>query len=72
MTMASSSRLPHGEDTQDDVVAKGFVGSVDLSREETNKTFDINASGHVQELERNFSLISLVGMALSVGNVWPA
>lgn len=32
----------------------------------------INASGHVQELNRNFSLISLAGVGLSVGNVWPA
>lgn len=33
---------------------------------------EINASGHVQELRRNFSLVSLVGIALVVGNVWPA
>lgn len=32
----------------------------------------INASGHVQELNRNFSLWSLAGVGLSVGNVWPA
>ncbi|GJD00763.1 amino acid permease [Colletotrichum higginsianum] len=32
----------------------------------------INASGHVQELERNFSLLSLAGVGLVVGNVWPA
>lgn len=32
----------------------------------------INASGHVQELERNFSLVSLAGIGISVGNVWPA
>jgi choline transport protein len=32
----------------------------------------INASGHVQELNRNFSLLSLAGVGLSVGNVWPA
>lgn len=33
---------------------------------------DVNASGHVQEMKRGFSPISLVGLALSVGNVWPA
>lgn len=33
---------------------------------------DINASGHVQELKRGFSTLSLVGLAISVGNVWPA
>ena len=32
----------------------------------------VNASGHVQELSRNFSLLSLAGVGLSVGNVWPA
>lgn len=32
----------------------------------------VNASGHVQELNRNFSLLSLAGVGLSVGNVWPA
>jgi hypothetical protein len=32
----------------------------------------INSSGHVQELQRNFSLISLAGIGLTVGNVWPA
>ncbi|KAK2057467.1 amino acid permease [Colletotrichum caudatum] len=32
----------------------------------------ISASGHVQALERNFSLLSLAGVGLVVGNVWPA
>jgi amino acid transporter len=32
----------------------------------------INASGHVQELPRNFNLLSLAGVGLVVGNVWPA
>jgi choline transport protein len=32
----------------------------------------VNSSGHVQELSRNFSLISLAGVGLVVGNVWPA
>ena len=32
----------------------------------------VNASGHVQELARNFSLLSLAGVGLVVGNVWPA
>lgn len=36
-----------------------------------DKTY-INASGHVQELRRNFSLFSLAGIGLVVGNVWPA
>lgn len=32
----------------------------------------INASGHVQELEKNFSFISLVAVGITVGDVWPA
>ncbi|KAJ2982933.1 hypothetical protein NQ176_g1066 [Zarea fungicola] len=32
----------------------------------------INASGHVQQLHRNFNLLSLAGVGLVVGNVWPA
>jgi len=32
----------------------------------------VNASGHVQELKRQFSLLSLAGIGLTVGNVWPA
>lgn len=33
---------------------------------------EVNESGHIQELQRNFSLLSLVGLALNVGSVWPA
>ncbi|KAK5030998.1 hypothetical protein LTR13_008011 [Exophiala sideris] len=32
----------------------------------------INASGHVQELDRNFSLLAATGIGLVVGSVWPA
>jgi len=32
----------------------------------------INASGHPQSLPRNFNLLSLAGIGLVVGNVWPA
>ena len=32
----------------------------------------INASGHVQQLDRNFNLLTLAGVGLVVGNVWPA
>lgn len=32
----------------------------------------LNASGHVQEMTRRFSLISLAGVGLTVGSVWPA
>jgi len=32
----------------------------------------INASGHRQELDRNFTLLSLCGLAISSGNDWIA
>lgn len=32
----------------------------------------INASGHKQELERNFSLLSLCAIAITSGNTWVA
>ena len=32
----------------------------------------INASGHAQQLDRNFNLLTLAGVGLVVGNVWPA
>jgi choline transport protein len=32
----------------------------------------INASGHVQEVDRNFGLLSLTGFGITSGNVWPA
>ncbi|KAL9116013.1 MAG: hypothetical protein Q9227_000381 [Pyrenula ochraceoflavens] len=38
----------------------------------TEKEGLINASGHVQELDRQFSLLSLAGVGLINGNVWPA
>lgn len=32
----------------------------------------LNASGHKQELERNFSLLSLCAIGITTGNVWAA
>jgi len=32
----------------------------------------VNASGHVQELDRQYNLVSLSGAGLVTGNVWPA
>jgi choline transport protein len=30
----------------------------------------INASGHVQELDRNFSLLSICSVGICTGNTW--
>lgn len=32
----------------------------------------INASGHKQELERNFGLLSIIGLVLTSANTWLA
>lgn len=32
----------------------------------------LNASGHKQELERNFSLLSVCSIGITTGNVWAA
>lgn len=63
VTEAPSSAADHddtakGEATTSSVVKAGHTGLV-------------NASGHVQELARNFHLLSLAGVGLVVGNVWP-
>ena len=32
----------------------------------------INASGHIQELDRNFNLLSIAGLGVTAGNTWVA
>jgi len=32
----------------------------------------INASGHAQELDRNFRLINICGLGITAGNTWLA
>lgn len=48
--------------------------SVQGDHQRTQDTMDahVNSSGHVQELKRHFTIWSLAGVGLSVGNVWPA
>ena len=33
---------------------------------------EINETGHVQELERNFSLLSICSVGIVTGNTWAA
>lgn len=56
---------PYRDDRKTQVAAHADLTTVD-----SNEV--VNASGHVQELQRNFNLVSLVGVAIVVGNVWPA
>ena len=46
-------------------------GSEKSSEDPANEAL-VNASGHLQELERNFSLLSLCGLAVTSGNTWLA
>lgn len=40
---------------------------------ETLPTFaEVNETGHVQELERNFSLLSICSVGIVTGNTWAA
>lgn len=52
------------------------VGTIETpaagSGKEATVTTLVNASGHAQELSRRFSLLSLAGVGVTVGNVWPA
>ncbi|TDZ15700.1 Choline transport protein [Colletotrichum orbiculare MAFF 240422] len=50
----------------------GTINKSTTARSSDNRDVVINASGHVQELRRNFNLLSLAGVGLVVGNVWPA
>lgn len=48
--------------------------TAELSADDTNSNQGemINASGHKQELERNFSLLSICAVAVTTGNTWIA
>ncbi len=48
------------------------VTSTELNDEDTGADVPINASGHKQELERNFHLINICGLAVTSGNTWIA
>ena len=50
-----------------DSTPRGNEGSKELALAER-----ANASGHVQELDRNFNLLNAVGVGLLVCTVWPA
>ena len=50
--------------------------SAEKPRLEVEDTIDVgevlNASGHKQELERQFSLLSICSIGITTGNVWAA
>ncbi|KAK8100160.1 hypothetical protein PG999_010534 [Apiospora kogelbergensis] len=65
--------MPTGKQDQDDMLkVREDNPSHGIEQTETIHAIGVNASGHTQELARNFSLLSLAGVGLVVGTVWPA
>ncbi|PKY09092.1 putative choline transport protein [Aspergillus campestris IBT 28561] len=55
-----------------DSMEESKVAATDSSAETRSSTELVNASGHRQEVERNFSLISICAVAVTTGNTWIA
>jgi choline transport protein len=51
-----------------------YIGSeqATLVDEPTPGYLEVNETGHVQELERNFSLLSVCSVGIVTGNTWAA
>lgn len=47
------------------------VGAVEAADDQSSIEV-VNASGHRQEVERNFSLLSICAVAVTTGNTWIA
>ena len=60
------------EDKKDHNEAVSDSASSDQAAVSIERGELVNASGHVQQLDRNFNLLTLAGVGLVVGNVWPA
>lgn len=48
------------------------AGAIESTAEDQSPGELINASGHRQELDRNFSLLSICAVAVTTGNTWIA
>lgn len=48
------------------------AGAIESAAEDQSPGELINASGHRQELDRNFSLLSICAVAVTTGNTWIA
>ena len=51
---------------------KSETENVRIHEVESRSEEGINASGHIQELDRNFNLISIAGLGVNSGNTWAA
>lgn len=59
----SAARMQHPDPNSRDGAIDERIGDEDAP---------INASGHVQELDRNFSLLSITAVGIVTGNTWAA
>ena len=64
--------MPDIKDEKDHIGATSDSTSNEQADVSIEQSELINASGHVQQLDRNFNLLTLAGVGLVVGNVWPA
>ncbi|KAI9756600.1 MAG: hypothetical protein M4579_003778 [Chaenotheca gracillima] len=58
-----TAAIPLKERREEDIAAEGSVNE---------PLKDVNASGHVQQLDRNFNLISICAVGIVTGNTWAA
>ncbi|KAL8936124.1 MAG: hypothetical protein Q9216_005091 [Gyalolechia sp. 2 TL-2023] len=49
---------------------KSFSSALSSQGEAPAFEVGVNVSGHTQELQRNFGLLSLIGLGITSGNVW--
>jgi len=49
---------------------KASSSDTGVVEEQEPNLLDINETGHVQELERNFSLFSICSVGIVTGNTW--
>lgn len=71
MTTISEPKGSLSPQAQDAII--GDSESVDLENRQDEKrslSGEMTASGHAEELERNFSLLNMCAVAIVIGNCW--
>ncbi|PNS14164.1 Choline transport protein [Sphaceloma murrayae] len=61
-----------GSSTEDQKEGEARHGALTYDKEQAEHGIIINASGHKQELERQFSLVSMCAVGVVTGNAWAA
>ncbi|KEF55200.1 uncharacterized protein A1O9_08854 [Exophiala aquamarina CBS 119918] len=67
--MSVSKSAPHDLEASLKQMSNPSISPGDIADDDSKR---LPETGHVQELARNFSLLSLAGTGILVGNVWPA